>query len=401
MLKQKHFIHLILLAFLLSGCRSITAKQNIVRNTDNDYLNSKRVAAIKVPTDLPPPRYMDEYPIPGEQVSTSPAKPASLLPPPKLSTKGLQKAEKKMAAVEAEKAARQRQLAEKKKQKIIEKRNKLRQAKKAKANNRFKHQQAKFTKQTRQQRYRAQRIAQRKEQRDLKRAHNKPRGRGLASQRAPQDSKFFERRAKRLAENKRRNDITAYKQAKISKKSKQAFVQKRAERFARNREKSDFHRSKWQKNTPKKPVVQKKKIKNDQATHSKQLRRVTRKQSAKLSSQQLAKKVTQSAHRKAIPTDTQGRSILTLNSDSKSSWTAVGNALKKSNYRIISSNRRNKVYYMLDTKSTGGIIKQTTPVYKVHLSTKGKETKIWLTSDKTETTASNVEKILSDIKSKL
>lgn len=48
-------------------------------------------------------------------------------------------------------------------------------------------------------------------------------------------------------------------------------------------------------------------------------------------------------------------------------WNNIGSALKRAGYMVVNQNQKTSIYYLLDTPSTGGKVKMSTPIYQLHL----------------------------------
>lgn len=65
-------------------------------------------------------------------------------------------------------------------------------------------------------------------------------------------------------------------------------------------------------------------------------------------------------------------------------WKKVGKAIRQSGYQILDQDNGLGTYYVLDTKSTSGKIKQNTPIYQLHLTKVKQGTKLTLLSSGNE-----------------
>ena len=77
-------------------------------------------------------------------------------------------------------------------------------------------------------------------------------------------------------------------------------------------------------------------------------------------------------------------SSLVLNLDYQKAWGKVGQALHSAKYQVLQQDRTIGAFYVLDTASSGGQLKTTTPIYQVHLSASGGSTSVTILNDKNQ-----------------
>lgn len=90
---------------------------------------------------------------------------------------------------------------------------------------------------------------------------------------------------------------------------------------------------------------------------------------------------------------------ITLRESPSTVWTDLGPALQQSGYKVLLQDRRVNIYYILDTSSTGGKVRKTTPMYQVHMTSINNRTTTLSVTDNTggQIDSRVAQRVLSDI----
>jgi uncharacterized lipoprotein len=95
-------------------------------------------------------------------------------------------------------------------------------------------------------------------------------------------------------------------------------------------------------------------------------------------------------------------SAIILNSNYDQAWQQVGRALRASGYKIMQQDSSLGSYYVLDLASSGGKLKDTTPIYQVHLANKANNVAVNVLNEKSQVANTAVSsRILGAIRSRL